>query len=101
MKPALDLFAHAFRLGKEVEVVGATGLGIGAGHVEAAEGVRAYHRSRAFAVQVEVAYMKLAHGAVEFLARTGVDGTGESELGVVGDFEGVIEVARLDHYQRW
>src|ERR1035437_9309924 len=63
--------------------------------------MRAHHRSGAFAVQVEIAYVELAPGAVEFLARTGVDGAGKSELSVVGDFEGVIEVARLDHHQHW
>src|SRR5258708_40199869 len=63
--------------------------------------MRAYHRSRAFAVQVEVAYVELAHSAIEFLARAGVNGTGQTKLGVVGDFERMIEVARFDHHQHW
>jgi len=61
--------------------------------------VRAHHRSRTLAVQVEVADVELAHGAIQFLARTGVDGAGQTELGIVGDFEGVIEIARLDDDQ--
>src|SRR5580658_3172887 len=61
--------------------------------------MRAYHRSGALAVQIEIADVELAHGAIEFLARTGIDGAGQSELGVVGDFKGLIEVARLDHHQ--
>src|ERR1019366_893683 len=89
-----DLLADALGLREQVEIVRSAGLGIGAGHVEAAEGVRAHHRSRALAVQVEVADVELAHGAVEFLARAGVDGAGQAELGVIGDFEGMVEVAR-------
>src|SRR5258708_32345182 len=63
--------------------------------------MRAYHCSRALAVQVEVAHVERAHGAIEFFARTGVDCAGQAELGVVRDFESMIEVARLDHYEHW
>src|SRR5216683_1759541 len=76
-----NLLADTFPLREEVEIVWSAGFRIGAGHVEAAEGMRAYHRSRALAIQVEVAYVELAHGAIEFLARTGVDGAGQTELG--------------------
>src|SRR5208282_6236083 len=72
---------------------------IGTRHIETARRMRAYHRSRAFAVQVEIADVELAHRAVEFLPRTGVHRARQSELGVVGDFEGVVEIARLDHNQ--
>src|SRR5437762_4420018 len=41
--------------------------------------------------------MEVAHGALGFVARAGVDGAGESELGVVGDVERIFEVACLDH----
>jgi len=58
--------------------------------------MRAHHRSRAFAVQVEVADVELAHGTIEFLARTGVDGAGQPKLGVVGDLQRMIEVAGAD-----
>src|SRR5208283_4199529 len=58
-----------------------------------------YHRSRALAVEVEIAYVELAHGAIELLARTGIDRAGQAKLGVIGDLQGVIEVARFDHHQ--
>jgi hypothetical protein len=57
--------------------------------------MRAYHRSRALAVEVEIADVEFADGAIEFVARTGIDCAGQSELGVVGDFQRVVEVARL------
>src|SRR6202035_4733553 len=94
-----DLLADAFRLCEQIQVVRAAGLRIGARHVEAAEGMRAHHRTRALAVQVEVADVELAYGAIQFLARTGVDCAGQAKLGVVRDFERLIEVARLDHHQ--
>ena len=43
--------------------------------------------------------MELSHRAIEFLARTGVNRAGQAELGVVGNFERVVKVARLDHDQ--
>ena len=38
-------------------------------------------------------------GAVNLVARLGVDGAGQAELGVVGDFERVVEAAGFDHGQ--
>ena len=40
--------------------------------------------------------MEFADGAVDFVARLGVDGTGQAELGVVGDFERMVEAAGFD-----
>ena len=93
--PALHLFSYRLRLREQIQIVGATGLGICAGHVESAEGVRAHHRARALAVDVEVAHVEVAPGAVDLVARFGIDGARETELGVVGDFEGVIEACLL------
>src|SRR5450755_2599305 len=59
--------------------------------------MRADHRTRAFAIDVEVADVELADGTVDLVARLGVDGAGQAELGVVGDFERVVETACLDH----
>src|SRR5271157_6456166 len=49
-------------LQEQQEVVGATGFGIGAGHVEAAEGVRADHRAGALAVEIQVADVEAVLG---------------------------------------
>ena len=84
---------------EQVQIIRAAGLGIGARHVEAAEGMRADHRSGALAVDVEVADVELADRAIDLVARVGVDRAGQAELGVVGDFERVVEAAGLDHGQ--
>ena len=54
--------------------------------------MRAHHRAGAFAIDVEIADVELAHGAVDLVLRAGVDGAGQSELGVVGDFQRMIEI---------
>ena len=81
---------------KSSEVVRAAGFGVGAAHVEAAEGMRADHGAGALAIEVEIADVELVAGAVELLAGAGVDGAGEAVLGVVGDGEGVVEAVGLD-----
>src|SRR5712664_1646665 len=63
-----DLFCYRLCLREQIQVVGAAGFGIGAGHVEAAERVSTDHRSRALAVDVEVAYVEVAAGAVDLIA---------------------------------
>ena len=90
-----DFFGDALGLGEEEEIVGAAGFGVGAAHVEAAEGVGADHGSGALAVEVEVADVEFFAGAVELVAGAGVDGSGQAVLGVVGDGEGVVEVLDL------
>src|ERR1700694_4286141 len=52
---ALHFLLYRLGLRKQIQVVGATGLGISSGHIEASEGVRADHRTRAFAVDVKIA----------------------------------------------
>src|SRR5712692_3172272 len=94
-----DLFAHRLALGEQIQVIRAAGLGIGARHVESAEGMRAHGGSRALAVDVQVADVEFADGAVNLLARFGVNGAGQAELGVVGNLERVVVILRLSHSQ--
>src|SRR5277367_4865415 len=54
----LDFHSHRLRLGEQVQVIRATGLGIGTGHVESAEGVCADHGSSALTVDVQVSYVE-------------------------------------------
>jgi DNA-binding NarL/FixJ family response regulator len=72
-KELRKLLAHAFCLREQVEIIRATRFRIGSRHIEAAERMRAHHRSRALAVQVKIADVELLHRAIEFLARTGID----------------------------
>src|SRR5215471_19088273 len=59
--------------------------------------MRADHGARGLAVDVEVTNVEVTHGTFDLVPRPGVDGAGESELGVVGDVERVFEVAGFDH----
>src|SRR5581483_2340777 len=59
--------------------------------------MRADHSSRALAVDVQIADVEFLDRAINLVARTGVDGAGQSELGIVGDLERMIEAASLDH----
>src|SRR5437588_4526125 len=88
-----QLFANGFGLREQIQIVGSTGLGISSTHVEAAKGMYAHHRAGGFAVQVQIADMEFAHGAVELLAARAVGGTGEAELGAIGDGERVGKIA--------
>src|ERR1019366_3196701 len=58
--------ADGFRLGEKVEIIGAAGFGIGAGHIESAEGMRADHCSGAFAIDVKIADVEFMFGALDF-----------------------------------
>src|SRR5260370_9764741 len=86
-----DLFAYRFGLGEQIQVVRAAGFGIGSRHVEAAEGMRTDHGARTFAVDVQVANLEFADGAIDLVARAGVNGSGQAELGVIPDFQRVVE----------
>ncbi len=92
---SLDFLRYRLGLREQVQVIRAAGFGIGAGHVEAAEGVGADHGSGAFAVDVEIAYVELAFGAVDLVAGFGIDGAGQAELGVVGDFQALSKPRAL------
>lgn len=89
-----DFFGDGFGLDEPEEVVGATGFGVGTGHIETAEGLGADHGAGAFAVEVEVADVEAVGGELEAGGVGGVGGAGEAVLAIVGEFEGVFEVAR-------
>src|ERR1051326_821275 len=91
--------ANRLGLGEQVEVVGSAGLRVGARHIEAAERMGAHDGSRAFAVDVQVADVELAPGALDLLRRRRVDGSGEPEVRTVGDAQRVVVAARLDDGQ--
>jgi DNA-binding NarL/FixJ family response regulator len=61
-------FGDGLGLGEEGEVVGAAGLGVGAAHIEAAEGMRSDHGAGALAIEVEIADVEVGFRAVELLA---------------------------------
>jgi len=55
--------------------------------------MRADHRRQvAFAVQIEIADVKGLFGLADFFGIFGIDGAGQAEFGVVGDFQGVVVV---------
>src|SRR5690349_7744762 len=64
-KPPLELLGDTLALQKQQQIIAATDLRVGAGHVEAAERVRADHRAGDLAVQVEVADVELGAGALK------------------------------------
>src|SRR5690606_10782635 len=92
----LQPFGDALALREEQQVVRATGLGVGAAHVEAAEGLYADEGAGALAVEIEVAAVEVLGGALDALAVLREERAGEAELGVVGDLHGVVVVLRLD-----
>src|SRR5438309_11320151 len=58
--------------------------------------MRPHHRARALAIDVQVADVELAAGALDLVPRARVDSAREAELGVVGNFKRVVEAARFD-----
>src|SRR5713226_9376165 len=91
-----NLFGNALRLCEQQQVIRPAGLGVGAAHVEAAEGMRADHGSCALAIQVEVADVELLPSAVELLTRVRVDGSRQPVFGIVGNLQGLVEAVGLD-----
>lgn len=92
-EPLELFFCDRLGLNELKQIVGAARFGIGAGHVEATEGVGANHRAGAFAIDVEVADKELVAGALNVFRVGGVDSAGEAVFTVVGQLEGVLEVA--------
>src|SRR5208283_2227340 len=88
-----------FGLQELEQVIGAAGLGIGAGHVEAAEGMAADQGAGAFAVEVQVADEEALLGGVDPGRVAGVDGAGEAVLGIVGELQRVVEITGAGHGQ--
>src|SRR3984957_10303097 len=59
--------------------------------------MRAHHGAGALAVDVQVTDMELLNGAIDLVTRLGIDGARQAELGVVRDFECLIEATGLNH----
>src|ERR687897_3371910 len=79
----------------ERQVVGAAGLGVGAAHTEAPEGLDADEGAGDAAVEVDVAGLELPARPLEVVAVFGVDAAREAVGAVVGHTEGFVEVAGL------
>src|SRR5215218_1663383 len=77
------------------QVVWAAGFGVGAAHTKTPEGLDAYQGAGDLAVEVDVAGPQLVAGELEVVAVFGVDAAGEAVGVVVGDAEGISEVAGL------
>src|SRR5438094_6835625 len=91
------LLGDALGLQEQQQVIAAAGLGIGAAHVEPAEGMRPYDRARALAVHVEVADEELALGALDLLRVLRVDGAGQAVVRRVRDRQRLFEGLYRDH----
>jgi hypothetical protein len=96
-----NLLPDRLRLREQQQVIWSTGFRICARHIEAAEGMRPDNCASALAVDVKIANVEVAHRAVNFVFRLRIDAAGETEFGIVGDFQSVIEITRLDHRQDW
>ena len=90
-----DFFGDGFGLEEEQQVILAAGFGIGAGHIEAAEGMGADHGAGAFAVHVQIADVEFFGGALNFFGILGIDGAGQAEFGVVGHVQGFVKIFRF------
>lgn len=58
----LESFTNRFPLHMQQEIIGAAGLGVGAGHIEAAKWLVTDDRTRALAVQIEITDMEVFAG---------------------------------------
>src|SRR5712675_2098917 len=92
-----DLLRHRLRLRKQVKIIRSAGLRIRARHVEAAERMRADHRPRALAIDVQISYVKLADRLLDLVAGLSVDSARQPELRVVRNLQRVIETSCLDY----
>src|SRR5215210_7306666 len=77
------------------QVVWTAGLGVGAAHSEAPEGLDADEGACDAAVEVDVASLELPARPLEVVAVLGVDAAREAVGAVVGDAEGFVEVVGL------
>src|SRR5215207_721842 len=77
------------------QVVGAAGFGVRAAHAESPEGLDADEGACDAAVEVDVAGLELPACALEVVAVLGVDPAREAVGAVVGNAEGLVEVAGL------
>ena len=61
--------------------------------------MRTHDGASALAIDVQIADMELAHGALDLVARLGVHRTRQAELRIIGNFQRVVVIPRLDHHQ--
>src|SRR6185369_8156187 len=58
-------------------------------------------RARAFAVQIQIADMKLFARAMQFCFVAAIDSTSKTKLRVVRDLECIVVILCLDHGEHW
>ena len=90
---------HQLGLGEEEQVIVAAGLGVGARHVEAAEGMDSHQGAGALAVEVQVPHVELGARLFQVGAVPADHRSGEAVFRVVGDAESVVEILGLDERQ--
>src|SRR5438034_7128116 len=61
--------------------------------------MNANERAGAFAIQVQIADMKLTPGLLQLFFVGAVDGSSQTELGVIGDPQSIVVILRLDYGQ--
>src|SRR6185369_5815809 len=62
-----DFLTDRLALRKQQQVIRAAGLRIRSRHIEAAERMRTDNRARAFAIDVQVSYVEVLHGALDLI----------------------------------
>src|SRR3712207_7942960 len=93
--PASEPLYHCSGEHVQWQVVRTAGLGVGAAHAESPEGLDADEGASDAAIEVDVASLELPACAPEVVAVFGVDAACEAVGTVVGDAEGIVEVAGL------
>src|SRR5215208_6827934 len=88
-------FYHCSGEHMQRQVVGAAGFGVRAAHAESPEGLDADEGACDAAVEVDVASLELPACTLEVVAVLGVDPAREAVGAVVGNAEGLVEVAGL------
>src|SRR5579864_4415082 len=91
-----NLFAHRLGLQKQQQVIRTARFGIGAGHVKAAKRMCPNHCACRFAIEIEVAHVKVPAGSLKLIASAGINAAREAKLGIVGDRQSVFEVLGFD-----
>src|SRR6267154_3003377 len=94
-----NLRGRKFGLHEQKEVITAAGFGIGARHVEAAKRMHPDERAGAFTIQIKIADMKFAAGALKLNLVSRVHCARQAELSVVGYSQRVVVVIGFDHRQ--
>src|SRR5882672_9865983 len=86
-------------LHEQQKVIVTAGFRVGARHVEAAKRMHAHQRARALAIEIEIADVELAAGALDLRFVSRVNRAGQTKLRVVRDTQSIRIVVRFDHRQ--